>query len=109
MRLPSNVKFVDKKLQEAFNKLEKSNEKLLYKWLIRAFGDIEENAFCGIQVPKKLIPKEYIVKYNVKNLWKYDLPMGWRLLYSIESGEILVVSIIIEWLDHKSYERRFKY
>lgn len=76
MKLPSKVKFSDKKVQEAFENLNKStsNEKKLYDWLIHAFNDIEENAFCGIQIPKRLIPKEYKTKYDVKNLWKYNLP-----------------------------------
>lgn len=42
-------------------------------------------------------------------LARYFLPRGWRLLYSILNEEIVVVSIIIEWFDHKNYEKRFKY
>ena len=111
MKLPSNIKFVDEKIQKAFEQLElkKGDEKKLYDWLIRAFQDIEENAFCGIQIPKKLIPKEYLQKYNLHNLWKYNLPNAWRLLYSVEHGEIMVVSIVLEWMNHKDYEKRFKY
>lgn len=30
-------------------------------------------------------------------------------MYSIANDEIVVVSIIIEWLDHKEYEKRFRY
>lgn len=71
--------------------------------------DIEEDAFCAIQIPKKLIPKIYIDKYRIDNLWKYDLPSGWRILYSVAKGEVVVISIIIEWMAHKEYERRFKY
>jgi len=56
-----------------------------------------------------LIPLRYIKKYEVKNLWKYNLSKGWRLLYSIESEELIIVSIILEWLNHKEYEKRFKY
>ena len=80
-----------------------------FQWLERAFGDIERNAFCGIQVPKRLIPKEYTLKYGTKNLWKYNLPNAWRLLYSIENQQISVVSIILEWLSHSDYERKFNY
>lgn len=29
---------------------------------------IIQNPFCGIQIPKKLIPKVYIKKYKIKNL-----------------------------------------
>ncbi len=111
MKQPSKVKFADKNLLKSFKKLEnsKGDEKKLYKFLIRAFKDIEKNAFCGIQIPKKLIPKSYLKKYNVKNIWKYNLPNAWRLLYSIEADEIIVVSIILDWMDHKDYERKFKY
>ncbi|MDI6708812.1 MAG: hypothetical protein QME47_07005, partial [Candidatus Thermoplasmatota archaeon] len=30
-----------------------------------------------------LIPKEYIEKYSIDNLWKYNMPKAWRLLYSV--------------------------
>ncbi|MBI2106729.1 hypothetical protein HYT57_01985 [Candidatus Woesearchaeota archaeon] len=111
MNLPSKVKFADERLQKAFEQLEqgKGDERKLYDWLVRAFEDIEENAFCGIQVPKRLIPKGYIQKYDVHNIWKYNLPNAWRLVYSIENQEILVVSIILEWMTHKEYEKRFGY
>jgi len=107
MELPSKIRFSDGKVQRAFEKLGEGtgDEKELHSWLIRAFEDIENNAFCGVQVPKRLIPKEY----NVNNLWKYDLPNAWRLLYSVENQQIYVVSIILEWLTHKEYERKFKY
>lgn len=111
MKLPSKVKFKDEKVKKAFEELTKlaSDEKKVYEWLIRAFKDIEENAFCGIQIPKRLIPKEYKKKYDINNLWKYNLPNAWRLLYSIENQEIVVVSIILEWMDHKTYKNKFNY
>lgn len=107
MELPSKIRFSDEKVQRAFEKLREGtgNEKDLYSWLIRAFEDVERNAFCGVQVSKRLIPKEY----NITNLWKYDLPNAWRLLYSVENQQIYVVSIVLEWLTHKEYERKFKY
>ena len=109
MILPSKIKFADEKLKIAFERLMESKEDQLYKFLTRAFSDIELNAFCGIQIPKKLIPKEYLKRYNVSNLWKYNLPNAWRLLYSIERDDVIVISIILEWMDHKDYERRFNY
>lgn len=30
-------------------------------------------------------------------------------MYSAAGDGILIISIIIEWLDHKEYEKRFKY
>lgn len=111
MKLPSTIRFADTKIQDAFYKLENGDdsERELFKLINQAMNNIEENAFCGIQIPKKLIPKEYGQKYGAKNVRKYDLPKGWRLIYSIVRDEIIVVSLILEWFDHKNYERRFNY
>jgi mRNA-degrading endonuclease RelE of RelBE toxin-antitoxin system len=111
MKLSSRVQFADEKLKNAFDglRLGTSEEIKLYEFLVRAFTDIEKDAFCGIQIPKNLIPREYAKKYGVKNLWKYNLPDAWRLIYSIEAGQIIVVSIILEWMSHKDYEKRFGY
>jgi len=73
------------------------------------FEDLEENAFSGTQISKKLIPKVYCNNFSIDNLWKYDLPNAWRLIYSIKNSEIYVLSIILEWMSHKEYEQRFKY
>lgn len=104
MKLPSEIRLIDEKLKDAFYKLRIADA-VLFRHINHAFDEIEKNAFCGIQVLKRLIPKEY----GVKNLWKYNLPQGWRLLYSVVADEIIVVSIILEWLSHKDYERRFRY
>ena len=103
MKLPSIVTFAEEKVEETYYKLEKGDEseRELYKLIKQALQNIEENAFCGIQVPKRLIPKEYVRKYEVNNLWKYDLPKGWRLLYSILKEKIEVVALILEWFSHK--------
>ena len=110
MEIPSQVRFADEVLQRSFEQLSDGNseEKEVREWLEQAFVNIEKNAFCGIQIPKRLILKEYLDK-GIKNLWKYDLPRGWRLMYSIVNEEVIVVSIILEWFDHKEYERRFNY
>ena len=75
----------------------------------RAMKDIKNNPSCGTKIPKKLWPRVYIEKYNILNLWKYDLPNSWRLIYTIKEDDIQVIGVILEWFDHKNYERRFKY
>ena len=109
--MKSQVFFADPKIQKAFEDLKdsKTEDKKLYKWIDRAIDDLEEDAFCGIQIPKKQIPKEYTKKYDIDNLWKFNLPNSWRLLYSVANNEVIIISILIEWLDHKNYERKFKY
>lgn len=64
----------------------------------------------GIQIPKRLFPKEYVIKYKINNLWKYDLPDGWRLIYTLNPlNQVEILSVILEWFNHKEYERRFHY
>lgn len=104
----SDVIFADKKIEDGFNHLPEDNE--IKKYLRRAIGDIQDNAFCGIQIPKRLMPDEYIKKYRIDNLWKYDLPDGWRLIYSITTpNKVEIISVILDWFSHKDYERKFRY
>jgi len=110
--MKSKIVFVDTKIKDAFEKLKTSTteDKRLNEFLLRAFKDLENDAFCGIQIPKKLIPNEYERKYGkLDNLWKYDLPGGWRLIYTIKQDDVIILSIVLEWLDHKNYERRLGY
>ena len=111
MILQCETRFIEQTIKEAFYNLQNgdSSEKELFRFINQAMDNIEKNAFCGIQIPKNQIPKEYIKKYGVTNLWKYDLPNAWRLIYSIRGGKAIIVSVVLEWMTHKEYERRFGY
>ena len=106
-----HIAFADISIKHAFEKLkeDKFEERKLSEFISRAINDLKKNPFCGTRIQKKIIPKEYIRKYGVTNLLKYDLPNAWRLLYTIKEDEVAIISIILEWLDHKEYERRFGY
>ena len=106
-----SVAFADVKLKESYDSLQNGSyeDKRLYEFISRAKEDLKNNPLSGIRVPERLIPKEYLNKWNVKSLWKYDLPNAWRLLYTIVGDEIKIVSVILEWMTHKEYERRFHY
>ena len=99
-RISSRILFADKKIQKSFEDLQKG------KYEERELCKNLENAFSNLKIN---IPKIYLKKYGVGNLFKYDLPKGWRLIYSVVNKEIFVISLILEWLDHKEYEKRFKY
>ncbi|RLI97950.1 MAG: hypothetical protein DRO99_02030 [Candidatus Aenigmatarchaeota archaeon] len=106
----TDVYFADTKVRNEYNKLKKKKEfQDLYKFVKRAITDIKKNPECGIAIPKNLIPREYVKKYGINNVYKYDLPNAWRLLYSVSKKGIEIIAIILEWCTHKEYERRFKY
>lgn len=100
------VRFLDEKLKESFFALKEKNPQL-YKELERAFSSICRDAFFGRRVKKELIPKDLAKKYALTNLWIYNLSSGWRLLYSLVNEEIEVVSVVLDWMSHKDYERLF--
>ena len=106
-----HIVFADENIREAFLKLKsgKFESIRLYNLLLRAFDDLKKNPFIGIEISKRLMPKTYVQNYNISNLWKYNLPNAWRLLYTIKADEIAIICIVLEWMDHKAYERRFNY
>lgn len=107
----NKIAFADADIEKAFREIKEGRyeERQLFEFIRRAIEDMKKNPFCGTRIPSKLWPEEYVKKYNIKNLMKYDLPNGWRLIYTIRGNELEIISIIIEWFDHKNYERRFKY
>jgi len=107
----SQVVYADEKVRATYVRIKgpRTEDEMLRVRLDRAFGDLEKDACCGLQIRKGLIPKEYVRKYGINNLWKYNLPDGWRLIYSIGADDAGVLSIVLEWMDHKNYERRFGY
>ena len=113
--MSAEIVFADEKLKKTFDNLKnsKTEDKQLYELLKRAFEDIEKNPSGFIHVPNSLIPKEYVSKYGINNLWKYDLPGGWRLFYTVappdSPGKVIVLSIVLDWMSHKEYERLFRY
>lgn len=111
MIVPSKIVFADEKTKRAFEELKagRTDEIRLFEFLERAFLDIEKNAFCGILIPKDQIPKWLRQKYGIDNLRKYKLPDGWRLFYTVKSEQVMVISIVLEWMTHKDSERKFGY
>ena len=100
------VIFADQKIEDEFNSLA---DDWLKKAILRAIADFKENAFCGERIKKERIPKVYVQKYGIDNLLWYPLPDGWRLVYTVFSDDNLLIAMIVEYFDHKNYERRFGY
>ncbi len=108
------VMFANTKLYKTYEKLRRSkypDERELYGKISEAADELKKNPFCGTEIPKKQIPAFYMREYAVDNLWKCDLPRGWRLVYTVTTeGELHILAVILEWFsDHKEYERRFRY
>lgn len=106
--MESRIVFVDKKLKNAFLELKKSDKKL-YNEICKSIEDIRHHAWVGRNVKKKLIPKSLKNKYGIDNLWIYNLSKDWRLLYSLGKDEIELLAVVLDWMNHKDYERLFNF
>lgn len=102
------VVFADDKIEKAYNSLDDGD--WLKKAIKKAMDNLKENVFFGERIPKEQIPKEYEIKYGINNLWRYPLPNAWRLVYSvITPSNVEILAVILEYFNHKKYERRFGY
>jgi len=86
-------------------------DRMLLSAIDRKVDFIKINVFYGDMVPKKLIPEEYRIKYHVFSLFRVELPLFWRMLYTIEesSNEVEIMSFVIDILNHPEYSKKFGY
>jgi hypothetical protein len=105
------IAFISKRLKADFDSLEqgKAEERTLWRSMDIALDSIKSDHCSGTKIEKRLWPKEYVKKYGINNLWKCNLTGGWRMTYTIKTDSSDIVCIILEWLPHKEYNRRFGY
>lgn len=70
---------------------------------------LKENMFAGERVERRKFPRYYVQKFGVSNLYKFNLDVRTRLVYTLVAEEGGVAVVVLEILDHKKYERRFGY
>ncbi len=83
--------------------------KYLLKIIDEGIAKLMQDREAGKRMPKRLILREYWVKYGVTNLWNINLYKYWRMIYTIVGDEVRLVSVVLEILNHKKYDRKFGY
>ena|SRR4030067_1633350 len=86
-------------------------ERMILSALDKKIKIIKVNFHYGEAVSKKLIPEEYKKKYNVKNLFRVELPNFWRMLYTLTDSEskIEIIAFVLDVIDHDKYNKKFGY
>jgi len=78
--------------------------------IVRGSGVLKNDMFAGEQIKKRQIPKYYVDKYGVNNLYRLRLDRARRCCYTIIADDDGVKVVVLEiFQNHKSYERRFGY
>ncbi|MGM5484339.1 MAG: type II toxin-antitoxin system RelE/ParE family toxin [Nanobdellota archaeon] len=72
---------------------------------------IKSNPHHGDPISKKKIPKEYVDKYGISNLFRIELSNRWRMLYTLtnDESEVEIISFILDIMDHKRYDKKLGY
>lgn len=86
-------------------------ERMLLKAVNQKIELMKANPHYGDPIAKNIIPKEYIQKYGVTNLFRIELPNFWRMLYTLTNGgtNIEVIAFVLDIIDHKKYNKQFGY
>ena len=74
----------------------------------RRIETIKTNPQHGDPIQKKKIPKIF-QKQGIKNLYRCELSHYWRLIYTIQGSQGVIFVFILNILDHKQYDKLFKY
>lgn len=108
LRRHSPAVFLTRELENLLKSLG-SNHKFR-RWIEDMKIVLESNKFAGDLIEKRKIPKCYVQRYGVNNLYRYEHPEGYRSCYTIfnEDG-IGVCPHILDILSHSEYERIFGY
>lgn len=82
-----------------------SEEIQLLKSINNKVAILKYNPAYGQSISKDLIPKTL----DVDNLFRLELTHYWRMLYTIRTNEVEIVSFILYIIDHPTYDKIFKY
>jgi Txe/YoeB family toxin of Txe-Axe toxin-antitoxin module len=88
---------------------ENSEEMQLLRSINQKIEFLRLNPFYGDGIHKSLIPKDYLLRYKIKNLWRAELVHHWRMLYTVKGDQVDIICFVLEITDHKTYDKIFGY
>jgi len=103
-----------KKLNEIVGKeiskgITKSDNQIILNSIKQKIEYLKRKPQFGVHISRNKIPKEYVLRYDVNNLWKIDLSKYWRMIYTIKGDEVRIISLILDIFNHNKYNKKFKY
>ena len=91
-----------KKAEGQLAKIKHGNTRL-YSFVLRAKADLTVDPYCGRKSTRYKSDRRF---KHLGNLWKYNLPGGSRLMYTIgKTDNVVIMAIILEFGKHDLYRR----
>ena len=91
---------------EQKNGINNSFNQQLLKSIDAKIEYLKMNPLAGDHAQKPL-PEKFVNEYDINNLWIIDLVGYWRMLYTLRTDEVEIVSLILEWINHEKYDKIF--
>ncbi|TLZ81326.1 MAG: hypothetical protein E6K05_06615 [Methanobacteriota archaeon] len=89
--------------EDEFRTAGEAQRKKLRELVVR----LRREPFLGNRIRRKQIPRAF---RGLPNLFRLELPDGWKALYTVASQAPFGSQLRIVWIgDHKRYERLFGY
>jgi predicted RNA-binding protein with EMAP domain len=82
-----------------------SEEIQLLKSIDKKVEILKYNPAYGQGISKEQIPKSL----DVNNLFRVELTHYWRMLYTIRTNEVEIISFVLYIIDHPTYDKIFDY
>lgn len=95
--------------QEKEKDIQNSENQKLIKSIDEKIERLKYAPQSGIQIPKKIFPSKYIFTHDINNLWKMNLFNYWRLIYTLRGDRVEVLCVILDLIDHPTYNKIFGY
>jgi len=108
VKLSEDAKEVYTYLKE--NATKSKTERMIFKAVTNKIELLKSDIHYGQPVAHNLIPKVYIEKYEINNIFRVKLPNYWRMIYTItDEGNVEILVFVLDIIDHSTYNKKFGY
>lgn len=91
----------------------KSRKRPTYQQLLSSIDNTIKNLKAdpnhGNLIPRRYLSNKIIQKYGTDKIFRVELVGYWRLLYTLIGDEAKIIAFILEFMDHKRYDKIFGY
>tara|TARA_Y100000294_G_scaffold144689_1_gene139726 strand:- start:181 stop:549 length:369 start_codon:yes stop_codon:yes gene_type:complete len=102
-----------RELQDLVAQGKRAKQKPTYEQLLSSINtslrNIKANPYYGDLIPRKYISKATVNKYGTGKIFRVELVGFWRLLYTVIGEKAKIIAFILEYMDHKKYNKVFGY
>lgn len=107
---------LSKEAEEAYKYLNSKSadskvERSVFNSIKKKIELVKTNPHYGDPIQKNLIPREYIAKYGITNLFRVELSSFWRMLYTLtnDETEVEIIAFVLNIMSHEDYDKKFGY